>query len=64
LAESSAGKCEPAGARFDWLRSLTGFDDCVRSENVERIAARRVDLADQNWTHELVIAIAEKHAIG
>jgi hypothetical protein len=43
---------------------LIGFDDCARSEDVERIAARWVHLADQNWTHKLVIAIAEKHAIG
>src|ERR1700677_227639 len=59
----SAGKCEPAFARFDGPSRRIALNGCVDSEHVERIVARRMHLADQNRAHQLVITSAEKGAI-
>jgi len=62
--DGSAGEREPGCARLDGRRSLIDFDNRTRTEDIERITARRVHVTDENRAHELVVAIAEKRALG
>src|ERR1700735_4307518 len=61
---ASARKGELARARLDRARRLLALHCGLHWEYVERIGARRMDFADQNRAHQLVVAVAEEDAVG
>src|SRR3984957_17863628 len=54
---------EPAPAIRCRARGLLAFDQRAHGEHVERIAARRMHLADQNRAHQFMVGLAEKCAM-
>ena len=53
-----------AGTRCRGHRGVLALDGRSHREDVERIGAGRMHLADQNGAHELVVALAEERAVG